>query len=282
MDEEPRAFWDRRAHLEPARERDYPEKRVHTDLVCREIGRSLAAGKGLRILDAGAGAGRYSVPLAAAGHQVVHLDVSPAMLRLAREAAQGVCGIEFVEGNISDLSGFDTGAFDAVLCLDSPLSFCVHDYEAVLAELCRVAAGPLVLCLKNRTGLIADGINFDLQHYGRLRTALAVETTGTLEVTDEMRQSNPGLFPSWHAFTPTEIRALLEDLGWHIERLSAPGSLARFVNPMLLTRLFADPNAYAEYLEFEERFDADPGVLGLGAFSAGGLLISARPAAVTP
>jgi len=163
-----------------------------------------------------------------------------------------------------------------VLCLDSPLCFCVDDYAAVLGELCRLTRDCLILCLKNRTGLIADGVNFDLQQFGRLRTAPEVAATGTLRVTAEMRSRQPGLFPSWHAFTPAEIRGLLENRGWSIDSLSAPGSLARFVNPALLTRLFSDPDAYAEYLDFEERFDADPGVLGLGAYAAGGLLVTAR------
>ena len=56
----------------------------------REIERCVGGRQGLRILDAGAGAGRFSIPLAEAGHRVVHLDLSPRMLDLAAGRAVGV------------------------------------------------------------------------------------------------------------------------------------------------------------------------------------------------
>ncbi len=51
-------------------------------------------------LDIGAGAGRYALPLAAAGARVIALDVSPGMLDALREDARenGIDGVETVEG----------------------------------------------------------------------------------------------------------------------------------------------------------------------------------------
>jgi hypothetical protein len=186
-------------------------------------------------------------------------------------------GGTFVEGSIDDISQFRDNDFDLVICLDSPLSFCCDRYETALASLIRVTAGPLVLCVINTLGVITEGgINFDLEHFGRLRTTLEVYGTGQLEVNEEMKKVLPTLMPSWKGFRPAELKALLVKHGCQVERISAPGTLARFVKPELLQTLFTDEGAYQEYLDFEEQFDADETVRGFGAARAGGLLVTAR------
>jgi ubiquinone/menaquinone biosynthesis C-methylase UbiE len=272
------SFWDRLVEKELKREKEDPRKRVHTDLLWREIKRSIQKKSNLTILDAGAGFGRFSIPLAEAGHKVVHLDISPKMLEAACKIAQSreITTIEFMQGSIDDLSRFETSSFDIVLCLDSPLSFCYNTYETALSELIRVTKSNLILCVMNRSGVIAEGgVNFDLQHFGKLKTVLEVYNAGTLVVTEELRSLQPTLFPSWHAFRPDEIKELLERKGCRVERISAPGTLARFVDPELLKQLINDKEAYESYLGFEEQYDSDVYVLGIGAVGAGGLLITA-------
>jgi SAM-dependent methyltransferase len=269
-------FWDGRVEREVARETSEPRKRIHTDLLWREIHKVINAEQHMRILDAGAGTGRFSIPLARLGHQVVHLDISPGMLDCARRDAQGLDTIAFVQGSVDDLSRFPDGNFDLVLCLDSPLSFCFHAYETALGELVRVARRTLILCVMNRTGVITEGgINFDLEHYGRLKTVPPVYETGDLEVTEEMLSIRSTLLPSWHAFRPAEIRMLLEKNHCRVERLYAPGTLARFTDPELLCKLFENQEAYLNFLNFEESFDSEPDLLGVGAIGAGGLLVTA-------
>ena len=283
MEKDPRqhvqSFWDERADREEEREKKDPRKRVHTDLLWREIWRCMGATSGGEILDAGGGSGRFSIPLAEAGHRVVHLDISPKMLAIAREKslACGVLPIDFVPGSIDDLSPWRDHQFDLVLCLDSPLSFCFDSYPQALRELVRVTRSHLVLCVMSRAGVIAEGgVNFDLEHFGRLKTVPEVYRTGTLMVTEELRRLKPTLMPSWHAFDPDEIRDLLEEHGCRVQRMSAPGALTRFVDPERLTSLFEDPEAYESYLDFEEGYDSDPYVLGVGASGGGGLLITAE------
>lgn len=72
-----------------------------------------------RVLDVGGGPGRYAVALAAAGHSVTLLDLSPRMLERAQEHAadRRVRLAALVEGTATDLSRFDNGSFDAVLLL---------------------------------------------------------------------------------------------------------------------------------------------------------------------
>jgi ubiquinone/menaquinone biosynthesis C-methylase UbiE len=272
--EELQAYWDGRADREMDREKALPMKQVHTDLIRREIQRCIGDEKGLDILEAGAGAGRFSIPLAKAGHRVVHLDISCRMLEFARESAGNLANIEFAQGSITDLSRFDDRSFDLVLCLDSPLSFCYDSYETALAELVRVCRSTLVLCVISRLGVITEGVNFDLKHYGRLRTVPTVYSTGTLLVTGDLRKLQASLMPSWHAFTLQEISSLLSTHGWKVARVSAPCALARFADPELLRKLFDDEKAYQDYLDFEEEYDSETHVLGMSSGAGGSLLVT--------
>ncbi|HMF32223.1 MAG TPA: class I SAM-dependent methyltransferase [Candidatus Lokiarchaeia archaeon] len=272
-----RSFWDRNAKQEQNREQVWPIKQVHTDLLWREIHRCTANQTGLRILDAGAGPGRFSIPLVEEGQSVVHLDISPKMIELAQQESESrrLKNIEFTEGSVDDLTMFDDNSFDIVLCLDAPLSFCYKTYETAISELVRVARSTLILCVFNRLGAIfEDGLGFDLTHYGRLKTILDVYETGTLLVTDEMRKLQPTLFPSWHAFRPEELKELLENNHCRVDRISAPCSLARFVEPTLLPQP-NDRDLYQQFLNFEEKIDADPSVLGVGMIRGSGLLVIA-------
>ena len=68
---------------------------------------------------------------------------------------------------------------------------------------------------------------------------------------------------------------LLERHGCYVEKLSAPGTLARSVDIEQLKRLLVDRKSYEDYLNFEEEFDKNTCVLGIGAIGAGGLLVTA-------
>jgi len=269
-----RTYWDGRVASERAREKEEIDKQVHTDLLWREIKRSIGDRSGLKILDAGAGYGRFSVPLAEAGHKVIHLDISPKMVDLARQLGEsrGIKNIEFVCGSVENLAAFDDDTFDLVLCLDSPLSFCYDKYKMALCALVRVAKADLILSVMGRSAAVSEGINFDLKHFGKLKTLPDVYSTGTFLVTEDLKKLEPDLTPSWHAFGADEIEELLSENGCEVGNTSSPGALARFVQPDLLRKLYQDKESYESYLDFEQRYDSDPHILGAGLR---GLLITA-------
>lgn len=275
------AYWDRRAERESSRETEDPRKRVHTDLLWRMIERALPE-RGGTILDAGGGTGRFSLPLARRGFRVTHLDIAPRMIEIAQQEAEGLDTIAFCVGDIVDLSRFSDASFDLVLCLDSPLSFCFRDHERALDELVRVCRHDLVLCATSRLGAIAEGgITFDLQHFGVPRTAWEVLETGDLDVTDELLKTQP-LMSSWHAFTAAELVDKIAVRGLSVRAVLAPGGLARFIPPEALLEVFREPYRYARFLDFEERFDRQPGVLDIAAPGAGGIALHAKRARSRP
>jgi ubiquinone/menaquinone biosynthesis C-methylase UbiE len=65
-----------------------------------------------RALDAACGTGRHAQHLAALGHEVVGVDLTPEMLARARET---VTGAEFLEADLVDIPAHD-GEFDIIVC----------------------------------------------------------------------------------------------------------------------------------------------------------------------
>lgn len=95
---------------------------------------------GDRVLDAGAGPGRFTLELAMLGATVVAGDISPRQLELhAEKTADVEASIESRELlDITDLSRYAEASFDAVVCFGGPLSYVLDEADAALAELLRV------------------------------------------------------------------------------------------------------------------------------------------------
>lgn len=93
--------------------------------------------EGLRVLDAGCGAGYLARLLAQKGATVQGVDLSPALLSFAKqEEAQEPLGIEFHEADLADLSAFAEDSFDAVVSNVALQD--VHRYREALGEISRV------------------------------------------------------------------------------------------------------------------------------------------------
>jgi SAM-dependent methyltransferase len=96
--------------------------------------------RGDRVLDAGAGPGRFTLELAELGATVVAGDISRRQLELHAERTADVeDAIEARELlDIVDLGRFDDASFDATVCYGGPLSYVLEDAGTALAELLRV------------------------------------------------------------------------------------------------------------------------------------------------
>ncbi len=89
---------------------------------------------GLRALEVGCGAGILTTWLVDQGAAVTAMDVSPAMLDLARRSVGGRA--ELVLADLSARLPFETGSFDVVVA--SLVLHYVRDWEAALREIRRV------------------------------------------------------------------------------------------------------------------------------------------------
>ncbi len=84
------------------------------------------AGKGTKVLEVGAGTGRYSVALAKEGMDVTAVELVESNLAQLRENAKGLDNIKAYRGDATHLERFEDNTFDVTLCF-GPM---YHLYEA--------------------------------------------------------------------------------------------------------------------------------------------------------
>ncbi|MGB8814651.1 MAG: magnesium protoporphyrin IX methyltransferase [Paracoccaceae bacterium] len=89
--------------------------------------------RGARVLDAGCGAGQMTAELAARGADVVAVDISPALVKIAeaRLPADHAHRVRFASGDMTA----DHGRFDYVLAMDSLIYYGTDDITAALHRL---------------------------------------------------------------------------------------------------------------------------------------------------
>lgn len=75
------------------------------------------AAAGSRVLEVGAGTGRYSVALAREGMKVTAVELVESNLAVLRENSKGTGNIESCQGDATDLSQFTDSSFDVTLVL---------------------------------------------------------------------------------------------------------------------------------------------------------------------
>jgi SAM-dependent methyltransferase len=84
------------------------------------------AGKGARVLELGAGTGRYSTALAKEGMDVTAVELVESNFAILRENSRGIDNLSAVRGDATDLSRFADDSFDVTLVF-GPM---YHLYEA--------------------------------------------------------------------------------------------------------------------------------------------------------
>ena len=151
---------------------------VHTHVLQRFIH------AGDRVLDAGAGPGRFTIELAQIGASVLVLDVSSAQLDLNRTklAQAGLASsVEgWVQADITNLSVVPDGEFDAVVCFGGPVSYVLQKADLAVAELLRVVrpGGHVLLSVMSLLGVVTP-VRFllsDLRTYGRDAVQAVIDT----------------------------------------------------------------------------------------------------------
>ncbi|MGH2387187.1 MAG: class I SAM-dependent methyltransferase [Chloroflexota bacterium] len=174
-----------------------------------------------RILDAGGGPGRYAVALAASGHDVTLLDISPRMLERAHDHAadRKVRLAGLAEGSATDLSRFDNGSFDAVLLLGPLYHLPVEaDRMRALRECRRVLTpgGTLAAAFITRYAPLRRLARTDPRLL--LRDAEGYETLLEFGVLPESFGED---LPHAYYARPDEISPMLEAAGFDVVRLLA-------------------------------------------------------------
>ncbi len=255
-------IFDEYGDEEWARHETTPFARVAFHVHKHYLGRFVAAGE--RVLEIGAGAGRFTVELARLGTAITVADISPGQLELnaahLREAELEDRVVDRVLADVVDLSGFDDGSFDAVVCYGGPLSWVLDDADRALRELLRVVRGG---------GHVLLGV---MSLLGTLRAFLSVaaEEIDAFGI-DEMQEIvGTGFLPPphstlgpMHLYRWSELETLLARHPCEIVAASASGCFS-IGNDATCTRWLGDPSMWERFLAWEVEASAQPGALDGG------------------
>ena len=217
---------------------------------------------GDRVLDAGAGPGRFTIELAALGARVHVGDLSPVQLGLNAERVAAAGCEDAVEArtllDICDLSMFDDGSFDVVVCFGGPLSYALDRAPVAVRELCRVTrpGGHVLVSVMSALGALRRFLPAVLEisrRFGPERNDELVRTG------DLARDINDG--HECHMYRWSELRTLLEPHG-EIVSASAANLVTAQPDDVLDT---ATPAEREQILRWELELCREPGTLDGGS-----------------
>jgi SAM-dependent methyltransferase len=257
-----RAHFDALGAAEHTRLLQSPRTRVSLELHRRMLARFIRPGN--RVLEVGAGSGRFTIELAALGATVTVSDISPVQLRINQTTVAEAGCEDAVEDrlrlDVRDLHHYRDACFDAVVAYGGPLSYAFERAEHALSECLRVTRpGGVVLASVMTT-------------IGTLRAFLptVVDDIGTFgaEVTDRVVHSGdlrhlPGDGHRCRMFRWREIEEMIGRLRCTLLAVSASNATSTG-DPAALERLAADPDLWQHFLDWEEELAREPGALDGG------------------
>jgi len=216
---------------------------------------------GARVLEIGAGAGRFTQVLAELTSHITVADISPGQLALNRQQAEAH-GFDHaveqrVECDMTDLHGiFADEEFDAVVCLGGPVSYLFERAADGIRELMRVTkpGGPIFLEVMTLWGIIHEML-FSVVEIDRAVNRQIV-ATGDLLL--------PGA-SSHHCrmYRAADFHRLLEGAGLPIELMFTSNVLTATWGEKL-REVSEDSETWRHMMELELEACREPGCLDMG------------------
>jgi SAM-dependent methyltransferase len=218
---------------------------------------------GDRVLEIGAGAGRFTVELAKLGARVVTTDISLGQLDLnATHVAEA--GLEpQIEArelaDVLDLSTYPDGSFDVVICVGGPLSYVMDGADDALDELLRVTkpSGHVFLGVMSLHGSLHAFLNVeDIEEYG-------IEETQMILDTGDLPTHHSSMGMPVHLFSWENLRSLIGRHPCDLVIASAANFLS-IGNDEVCERWLQDQAMWDRFLAWEVHCCAQPGAIDGG------------------
>jgi ubiquinone/menaquinone biosynthesis C-methylase UbiE len=221
------------------------------------------------ILDAGGGPSRYTIELAKKRYDVVLFDLSPKCLALAQRRIMRA-GVkrglkELIEGSITDLSRFQDGSFDAVVCLGAMSHLTEEkDRKKAVSELVRVAkvGAPVFVSVINLYGVFRVVLE-RLQDELLLASHREMFLKGVHRAKWHENEPDYHGFPDAYFFLPPELRELFEERGVETLEMSTCEGLSSHLKKQT-NEAYKDQRKWKFWLDLTLKTSTDPSILGLG------------------
>jgi SAM-dependent methyltransferase len=271
IDRRIRDFFDDFAEQEWERLVRDPAARASLEVHRRFLARFVRPGD--RVLEIGAGPGRFTIELVRAGATVVTTDVSPVQLELNAhyvEQAGAETGVE--ERRLLDIrdaeSVFGAHSFDLVVAFGGPLSYIFEDAESALRGLFTVVrpGREVVASVMSMLGAwrhFFEAVHLEGAEMGHELMDRALET-------GDLRETQPEGHTA-QMYRWSELRDLIERTGGEVLAASA-SNWASLAHEPTVEAVAADAHRWSVFLDQEVRACAEPGALDGGTH----LLFAAR------
>lgn len=142
---------------------------------------------GKRLLDAGCGTGAFAIEAARRGAQVLAIDVSPFLIKIARERSQGQMPEGSIIYEVGDMLDSQLGIFDHVVAMDSLIHYHQTDIVQSLASLAPRIRRSIVMTFAPKTPLLA-AMHFVGRAFPRADRAPAIEPVAEYSLKANIRQ----------------------------------------------------------------------------------------------
>ncbi len=111
--------------------------------------------RGCRLLDAGCGTGALAVEAAKRGADVVAVDISPALIDIARQRVPETLGAGRIRFQAGDMLDMRLGSFDHIVAMDSLIHYSLADMVTMLSRLAEKSNGGIHFTYAPRTPALA-------------------------------------------------------------------------------------------------------------------------------
>ena len=261
-----RSYYDEFGHTEWERLEKNISGRVSLEVHRQFLTRFISHGD--RVLEVGAGPGRFTLELIEIGARIAVTDFSPVQLELNRVRLADSTQVESWEIlDVCDTSKYSDGEFDAVVAFGGPLSYAFENIDEAMAGLFRIVrpGGVVVASVMSLLGTWRHVLQ---------DTILVAETFGDDANDAILRTGDLRPIGGAHVcqmFRASDITALVERCGGEVLAMSA-SNWASLDKPEALASMESVPDRWRRFLEHEVAACAEPGALDGGTH----LLFAAR------
>jgi SAM-dependent methyltransferase len=216
-----------------------------------------------RVLEIGAGPGRFTQILAQIGAKIVVSDISPGQLELNKKYAQKENFAEAVQAwkivDICDLSQFESSTFDRLVAYGGPFSYVLDQRDTALKECLRVLrpGGILLLSVMSLWGTLHRFLPAVLNDISAEENRKVVASGDLVPATHD----NEG--HHMHMFRAEELQGWLNQSGTQLLAISASNSLSSTWGEQL-AEIRQDQEKWELTLELELEACAQPGAVDMG------------------
>jgi len=230
---------------------------IHTHYLMKHIS------KGDRVLEVGAGAGRFTQILAGLDTQITVADISRVQLDLNKrfalqyKFAQAV--VSWQQVDICEMTCFEPGSYDCVVAYGGPLSYAMDQRDLALSECLRVLkpGGLLLLSVMSLWGTAHAALNSVLKLPAA--TNQKIIHTGDISPTTFPERKNNFM----HMFRASELLKWLEKRGLMVLERSASNCISLTWNE-IMTQIRDETEKWNELLRMELEACAEEGCLDMG------------------